>query len=256
MLKHESAPSNRTCTMCNATPGSYRCTDCFGQHFLCQLCCVSAHLTLPFHRIQQFNGRYFERSDLDQLGYFLDLRRHTHECSSAAPNMNESLGSNHDLSEDDDGNADHPGELIPARSNLIIVSSTGIFKRTVVWCRCANTPKPYVQLLRAKLFPASFTRPSTAFTFEVLDHFRIDALECKTAAMNFISKIVRISNEAFPASVPVRIRIFHAIILLFSEIYRTGIVNFSEFRESGEIFTIACVQEWFMINQIVQPKAV
>src|ERR1700709_2305351 len=101
--------------MCNVTPGTYRCTDCFSQHFLCQLCCVSAHLTLPFHRIRQFNGRYFEHSDLDQLGYFLDLRQHTHDGASAAPNMNEPLGSNHDLSEDDDGsvgggNADQPGE--------------------------------------------------------------------------------------------------------------------------------------------------
>jgi hypothetical protein len=60
-----------------------------------------------------------------------------------------------------------------------------------------------VQLLRAKLFPASFIHPETAFTFDVLDHFRIDALECKTAAMNFMSKIARISNEAFPATVPV-----------------------------------------------------
>jgi hypothetical protein len=61
-----------------------------------------------------------------------------------------------------------------------------------------------VQLVRAKLFPASFKHPETAFTFEVLDHFHIDALECKTAAMNFMSKIVRISNEAFPGKVPVR----------------------------------------------------
>ena len=59
--------------------------------------------------------------------------------------------------------------------------------------------------MRAKLFPASMIRPETAFTFEVLDHFHLDALECKTAAMNFMSKIVRISNEAFPGNVPVRI---------------------------------------------------
>ena len=64
-----------------------------------------------------------------------------------------------------------------AGSHLTIVSSTGIFL-------------------------ASFQRPAMAFTFEVLDHFRLDALECKTAAMNFMSKIARISNEAFPDDVP------------------------------------------------------
>lgn len=121
-----------------------------------------------------------------------------------------------DLSDEDDDDddilLDHAsGEQIPVKSNLIIVSSTGIFKRWVIWCRCPNATKPYIQLLRAKLFPASFKRPSTAFTFDVLDHFRIDALECKTAAMNFISKLVRISNEAFPADVPVSIFWFDVV---------------------------------------------
>jgi hypothetical protein len=212
LLRHESPPSNRTCTMCNITPGIYRCKDCFKPHILCAACCVSAHLTSPFHRIQQFNGQYFERSDLDKLGLVLDLRPHTHDCCARDGHRDseEAPGSEDELSEWEDDDIHIPsnpsqqsGESIPIRSNLIIVTSTGIFKRSVIWCRCANTPKPYVQLLRAELFPASFLRPSTAFTFEVLDHFRIDALECKTAAMNFMSKIVRISNEAFPSSVPV-----------------------------------------------------
>ena len=113
--------------------------------------------------------------------------------------------SNEDSVNDDDNIfLDHASvDWTPVKSNLIIVSSTGIFKRQVLWCRCPNRSKPYVQLLHAKLFPASFKRPTTAFTFDVLDYFRIDALECKTAAMNFMSKLGRISNEAFPADVPV-----------------------------------------------------
>jgi hypothetical protein len=91
-----------------------------------------------------------------------------------------------------------------SRSTLVIVASTGIFRRSVQWCHCAKSPAQYTQLLlRAKLFPASFKNPKTAFTFEVLDHFRVDALECKTAAMNFMSKIRRITDEAFPSRVPV-----------------------------------------------------
>lgn len=90
------------------------------------------------------------------------------------------------------------------RSDLTIVSSTGIFTRSVRWCTCTKSPDQRVELLlRAKLFPASFKNPKTAFTFEVLDHFQIDALECKTAAMNFMSKLGRITNEAFPSRVPV-----------------------------------------------------
>lgn len=210
LLRHESPPRNSTCTMCNSTAGVYRCKDCFLHHFLCGACCVSAHNASPFHRIQRFNGDYFERYDLDDLGLALDLREHTHECISAPQDMSNTLGSDHNLSEDDGDNNELPAFFPPrrnrsTRSKLIIVSSTGIFKRSVTWCTCANSPEPYIQLLRASLFPGSFVHPETAFTFDVLDHFRIDALECKTAAMNFMSKIVRISNEAFPSEVPVRI---------------------------------------------------
>lgn len=216
-MRHESPPSDRTCTVCNSTPGTYRCIDCFGPHLLCSVCCVSAHSNSPFHRIQRFNGQHFERADLDELGLVIDVRYHTHECTPGNPHMEDVYTeSDLDISDDDDDDDDillyhGSGERIPVKSNLIIVSSTGIFKRWVIWCRCANAAQPYVQLLRAKLFPASFKRPSTAFTFEVLDHFRIDALECKTAAMNFISKLVRISNEAFPADVPVSIFWFDVV---------------------------------------------
>jgi hypothetical protein len=91
-----------------------------------------------------------------------------------------------------------------SRSKLIIVSSTGIFKRSIRWCHCAKSGDQYVELLlRAKLFPASFKNPKTAFTFEVLDHFRLDALDCNTSAMNFMNKISRITDEVFPSRVPV-----------------------------------------------------
>ena len=56
-------------------------------------------------------------------------------------------------------------------------------------------------LLRVKLFLASFKTLQTIFTFEVLDHFRIDTLECTMAAMDFMSKIQWITNEAFPSHV-------------------------------------------------------
>ncbi|KAI6030160.1 hypothetical protein EDC04DRAFT_2898558 [Pisolithus marmoratus] len=49
-----------------------------------------------------------------------------------------------------------------------------------------------------RLFPASISKPKTAFTFTVLDHFLIDALECKTSAMSFYQKLKRFTNNAFP----------------------------------------------------------
>ncbi|KAI6040015.1 hypothetical protein EDC04DRAFT_2602760 [Pisolithus marmoratus] len=51
---------------------------------------------------------------------------------------------------------------------------------------------------RQRLFPASISKTQTAFTFAVLDHFLIDALECKTSAMSFYQKLKRFTNNAFP----------------------------------------------------------
>lgn len=218
-MRHESPPSDRTCTVCHSTPGTYWCIDCFGPHLLCSVCCVSAHSNSPFHQIQRFNGQYFERADLDELGLVIDVWYHTHKCTPGNPHMEDVYKeSNLDISDDDDDDDDDDillyhgsGERIPVKYNLIIVSSTGIFKCWVIWCRCANAAQPYIQLLHAKLFLASFKCPSTTFTFEVLDHFCINALKCKTAAMNFISKLVQISNKAFLADVPVSIFWFDVV---------------------------------------------
>ena len=158
-----------------------------------------------------WNGRCFEQSDLLTHGLTLDLCHYPDDC----PSIQHNTGTNPsalDLSDESDEftvghqpSADSESATnVGSRSNLVIVSSTGIFTRSIRWCHCTKSPRQYAQLLlQAKLFPASFKNPQTAFTFEVLDHFRMDSLECKTAAMSFMSKIRRITNEAFPSKVPV-----------------------------------------------------
>ncbi|KAI6009701.1 hypothetical protein EDC04DRAFT_2871369 [Pisolithus marmoratus] len=50
------------------------------------------------------------------------------------------------------------------------------------------------------------SKPKTAFTFDVLNHFLIDALECKSSAVSFYQKLKRFTNNAFPDKVPDRYR--------------------------------------------------
>ncbi|KAI6101880.1 hypothetical protein F5141DRAFT_1065834 [Pisolithus sp. B1] len=47
----------------------------------------------------------------------------------------------------------------------------------------------HLQLLHTKLFLSTFEKPSTAFTFAVLDDFLRDNLECRTSGMNYYSKL-------------------------------------------------------------------
>ena len=55
----------------------------------------------------------------------------------------------------------------------------------------------HIQLLHFHLFSASIKRHSTAFTFDVLDHFHIDAMECKTATLNFYNKLRTLGEYLF-----------------------------------------------------------
>ena len=212
ILRHEALPSKQFCSNCQESSSPYRCRDCFGTEMWCRECCVSAHTCAPFHRIQMWNGNHFERSDLLTQELIIDLAHYPDDCPSIPSNNETQMMNDPDDSDDADEFAEEfqPSQPFGStvhsgfRSTLTIVASTGIFKRSIRWCHCAKSSKRFVQLLlRAKLFPASFKNPKTAFTFDVLDQFQLDALECKTAAMNFMSKIGRITDEVFPSRVPV-----------------------------------------------------
>ncbi|KIN99238.1 hypothetical protein M404DRAFT_30665 [Pisolithus tinctorius Marx 270] len=83
-----------------------------------------------------------------------------------------------------------------------MVDVTGVHFIPVRWCQCEDAEAYPIQLLQAKLFPATFEKPSTTFTFAVLDDFVRDNLECGTTGMNYYSKLHRITSAVFPHLVP------------------------------------------------------
>jgi CxC2 like cysteine cluster associated with KDZ transposases len=99
------------------------------------------------------------------------------------------------------------GPTAPGMHQMVVVTSTRIFCCRVRLCHCRGQMEEHIQLLHFNLFPASIKRPSMAFTFDVLDHFHIDAMECKTAALNFYNKLRRLTNNTFPATTPVSVNL-------------------------------------------------
>ena len=89
------------------------------------------------------------------------------------------------------------------KKSLVLVDVSGVHQLIVSWCCCPNAPDKATQLFQHRLFPASTSKPSTAFTFGVLEYFHIDAVECKTSASNFFSKLRRLTDFSSPQSVPV-----------------------------------------------------
>ncbi|KAI0245232.1 hypothetical protein BJV78DRAFT_1140113, partial [Lactifluus subvellereus] len=183
-----------SCSSCQQSSPRNWCQDCFGSDMWCDTCCVSAHAHLPFHHIQTWNEQFFEKSNLLTNHLILDLYHYPDDCPSIVDVKTQMMW-NLDIS-NEEHDVNQPSEpsastnTSGSRSSLVIISSTGIFHQSIRWCHCTKSPAQYTQLLLcAKLFPASFKNLKTAFTCEVLNHFQVDALECKTVAMNFMSKI-------------------------------------------------------------------
>ncbi|KAG0698586.1 hypothetical protein DFH29DRAFT_983831 [Suillus ampliporus] len=171
---------------CGVEGGFIRCLSCSGEHAWCPSCAVKAHQWNPFHNLQLWNGKFYESTTLQDQGYVMYLGHGGHRCPCLSQQSTPSPWS--DLGAMEDVFADGEGEKIyetqSGVSNLVVVHSTGIYSHHVSWCQ-----DRHLHLLKAKLFPASITRPHSAFTFDVLDNFLIDALECKLRAMSFYQKL-------------------------------------------------------------------
>ncbi|KAI6127599.1 hypothetical protein EDD16DRAFT_1702332 [Pisolithus croceorrhizus] len=61
---------------------------------------------------------------------------------------------------------------------LTVIDVTGVHFVLSWPCQCVNAESYHKQLLRAKLYPSTFDKPSTVFTFLVLDDFLRDNVEC------------------------------------------------------------------------------
>ncbi|PBK61727.1 hypothetical protein ARMSODRAFT_990587 [Armillaria solidipes] len=60
----------------------YRCEDCEGGSIECRACLVQSHRRLPFHRVQVWNGRFFEKTDLRTAGLRMQLGHTDLKCIS------------------------------------------------------------------------------------------------------------------------------------------------------------------------------
>lgn len=115
-----------------------------------------------------------------------------------------------DSSDDEDADKDEEYfEDIPLKagkldengnSMMVIVDKSGVHHLPVNWCECQGGPKRDMQLLAMGLFPASFKKFHSVFTFAMLDDFLLENLECKTSAYHYMSKLARVTSPEFPHS--------------------------------------------------------
>ncbi|KAG2103721.1 uncharacterized protein F5147DRAFT_654633 [Suillus discolor] len=93
-----------------------------------------------------------------------------------------------------------------SKAMTTIVDKSGVHTHIIKYCTCPDATTANIQLFEMGLFAASFVEPKTAFTIGVLDDFLLDNLECGTSAMNYYSKLRRMTTSVFPHTVPDRYR--------------------------------------------------
>ena len=177
ILNLEMPPSDITCGTCGEVEGQFCCSDCYRPHWWCETCLLKSHIPHPFHCPQQWRNGSFERVELSDLGYIFALGHLT--SGSCCPDDENFFGDR----------------------RMTLVHVNGVFQICVRFCRCQGASSEHEQLFCHQLFSSTFNRPETAFTLDVLDHYRIDAMECKTSVQAFFQKLRRVTNNAFPDDV-------------------------------------------------------
>jgi len=164
------APMSLTCLTPNCpNVASFECDSCYSFGMKCQSCFLIAHRENPFHFAKHWNGEYFERKGLKELGFRWSLNHGGDDC----PYITDGTGV----------------------QDLKILDITGIHFLEVGFCRCANHPSFGEQLLGQRLFPATLKRPQTAITINTLRLFHMLNHTARTTPWDFTGTMQRLTDN-------------------------------------------------------------
>ena len=176
------------CQMCGASNAAFRCLDCFSCGPFCQSCVIHQHEHNILHKLQvilylflwvahnnpilqKWNGSFFDDVSLFELGVLHQL--------------------GHDVGD--------PCRLPSDPITITLFDISGVHTVRIVYCFCSDRMDPatrHCQLLRIRWFPATWTRPSTAFTFRLLNFLHKLQTQSKVNLYDFYVSLVSITNAA------------------------------------------------------------
>jgi len=81
---------------------------------------------------------------------------------------------------------------------VTVVHTNGFHSLPVVWCSCHDQEDRDLQLLDLHLYPASYNKIGTVFTFALLDDHRYEYLECKSSRYQYHNKLRRLTCPEHP----------------------------------------------------------
>ncbi|KAG1796861.1 hypothetical protein EV424DRAFT_1475159 [Suillus variegatus] len=165
----EGRVSMQLCLECDGPNPEYKCQDCFGSELHCSTCILSVHVHHPLHRLQKWNGQYFERISLKALDLHIQLGHITgQQCVNPCHAFND---------------------------DFVIINIFGIHKVSLDFCGCAIAESHMQQLLQMSLFPSTTSDPKTAVTFHILEQYHLLSFESKISAYEFYHGLRRMSDN-------------------------------------------------------------
>ncbi|KAK7025384.1 hypothetical protein VNI00_016020 [Paramarasmius palmivorus] len=173
-----------------------RCMDCRFSAPTCPSCFINTHISSPFHWVESWNGQFFERRSITDLGHTITLGHNGGHCPAV------------------DHSATKP-------TPFTVVDCNGLHKVTLIFCSCPHSGSRFEQLLLARIFPATVDVPETGFTFECLQDFHIQTLVSKKSAYDHLMSLRMKTDNAFPEKVSNPMQDF----LRVSRIWRNLLAN-------------------------------
>ena len=103
------------------------------------------------------------------------------------------LGASYQLGHSPDDSCPLPSDP----TNLMLFDTSGAQTVHITYCFCLNNAgNRRVQLLRARWFPASWSRPGTSFTFRLLNFIHKLQTQSKVNLYDFYTSLVSVTNSA------------------------------------------------------------
>jgi hypothetical protein len=177
--------------------------DCIGQPSFCRECCAKQHTANPFHRVASWQETHYSPDWLWATGLRIHLGHGGNPCPHAKEGTGDSAFAQARI-RNFQFNAEPPGKQLEGDTIVTIVHTNGIHRLPVALCQCPGQENMVLDdYLDLGLFPASYESVHSAFTFAVLDDNMLAYLECHTTSYQYYQKLRRLTNPAFPDSVPV-----------------------------------------------------
>ncbi|KAA1479955.1 hypothetical protein DENSPDRAFT_789726 [Dentipellis sp. KUC8613] len=161
-----------------------RCLDCMPMDVVCGDCVVRRHRRTPLHRVQRWNGEFYERETLRGLGLAVQLGH---------------------------GPGGKCGLPQASHKDFVVIHVNGIHLVNVNFCGCKRLDR-HIQLLRFSWWPATPLQPQSAATFDVLKHFHLVTLQGKLNATDFYRALELHTDNTGLESVPDRLPNFMLMV--------------------------------------------